>query len=73
MNEGFLTLVEEQSNLDPIMYQYFNHYKNHRTIIFNRAVDESIVETVILPLKEFCFLLIYLQGSYCNLIIKIVV
>ena len=32
MNDGFLTLVEEQSNLDPIMYQYFNHYKNHRTI-----------------------------------------
>ena len=53
MNEGFLTLIEEQSNLDPVMYQYFNHYKNHRTIIFNRGVDESIVETVILPLKEF--------------------
>lgn len=53
MNEGFLTLVEEQSNLDPVMYQYFNHYKNHRTIIFNRAVDESIVETVILPMLEY--------------------
>ena len=53
MNEGFLALVEEQSNLDPVMYQYFNHYKNHRTIVFNRGVDESIVETVILPLKEF--------------------
>lgn len=53
MKEGFLTLIEEQSGLDPIMYQYFNHYQNHRTIIFNRAVDDSIVETVILPLKEF--------------------
>jgi len=53
MNDGFLTLVEEQSTLDPVMYQYFNHYKNHRTIIFNRAVDDSIVETVILPLLEF--------------------
>ena len=53
MNDGFLALVEDQSNLDPVMYQYFNHYKNHRTIVFNRAVDDSIVETVILPLKEY--------------------
>lgn len=53
MNEGFLALVEEQSNLDPVMYQYFNQYKNHRTIVFNRGVDESIVESVILPLKEY--------------------
>ena len=53
MNDGFLALIEDQSNLDPVMYQYFNHYKNHRTIIFNRAVDDSIVETVILPLLEF--------------------
>lgn len=53
MNDGFLALIEDQSNLDPVMYQYFNHYKNHRTLIFNRAVDDSIVETVILPLLEF--------------------
>lgn len=53
MQEGFLALIEDQSNLDPVMYQYFNNYKNHRTIIFNRAVDDSIVETVILPLLEF--------------------
>ena len=53
MNEGIFTLLEEQSGLDPVMYQYFNHYKNHRTIVFNRAVDDSIVETVILPLQEF--------------------
>ena len=53
MNDGFLALIEDQSNLDSVMYQYFNHYKNHRTIIFNRAVDDSIVETVILPLLEF--------------------
>ena len=53
MNEGIFTLFEEQSGLDPVMYQYFNHYKNHRTIVFNRAVDDSIVETVILPLQEF--------------------
>ena len=53
MNDEFLTLIEDQSNLDPVMYQYFNHYKNHRTIVFNRAVDDSIVEMVILPLLEF--------------------
>ena len=53
MNEGIFALLEEQSGLDPVMYQYFNHYKNHRTIVFNRAVDDSIVETVILPLQEF--------------------
>lgn len=53
MREGFLTLVEEQSNLDPVMYQYFNHYKNYRTIIFNQEVTENIVETVMLPLKEY--------------------
>lgn len=53
MNEGFLALFKDQSNLDPVMYQYFNHYKNHRTIIFNRAVDENIVEMVILPLLEY--------------------
>ena len=53
MPEGFLTLVEQNSNLDPIMYQYFNCYFNRRTIIFNRAVDRDIVEAVIVPLKEF--------------------
>ena len=53
MTDGFLALIEDQSNLDPVMYQYFNHYKNHRTIIFNRSVDENIVEMVILPLLEF--------------------
>lgn len=53
MKEGFLIPIEEDSQLDPVTYQYFNHYKNHRTIVFNRDVDYSIVETVILPLKEF--------------------
>lgn len=53
MPEGFLTLVEQNSNLDPIMYQYFNCYFNRRTIIFNREVDRDIVEAVIVPLKEF--------------------
>lgn len=53
MIENFLSLVEEKSSLDPITYQYFNQYMNNRTIVYNRAVDESIVEMVILPLMEF--------------------
>ena len=51
MPDGFLTLVEQNSNLDPVTYQYFNHYFNHRTIVFNTDVDTNIVEMVILPLK----------------------
>ena len=53
MSEGFLTLVENQSNLDPVSYQYFFNYFEKRTIVFNSFIDESIVETVILPLKQF--------------------
>jgi ATP-dependent Clp protease protease subunit len=34
-------------------YQYLNQLINHRTIIFNEEVSESIVEKVYLPLKEF--------------------
>ena len=53
MSEGFLTLVENRSNLDPVSYQYFFNYFEKRTIVFNSFIDESIVETVILPLKQF--------------------
>jgi len=49
----FLDIVKEYSELDPIGYEYFNQRFNHRTILFNREVDEDIVETVYLPLKEF--------------------
>lgn len=51
--DDIFALVEDTNSLDPIMYQYFNHYRNHRTIVFNRGVDDSIVEMVILPLQEF--------------------
>ena len=47
MNEGFLALVEDQSNLDPVMYQYFNHLLNRRTIVLNSEIDENILETVV--------------------------
>lgn len=49
----FLGFAENVSNLDPIMYQYFNHLLNRRTIVLNSEIDENILETVVLPLKEF--------------------
>ena len=49
----FLGFAETTSNLDPIMYQYFNHLLNRRTIVLNSEIDENILETVVLPLKEF--------------------
>lgn len=49
----FLPFVQQASNLDPVGYQYFYQLLKKRTIIFNADVDESIVETVYLPLKDF--------------------
>lgn len=49
----FLGLAEDYSSLDPVMYQYFNNLLNRRTIILNSEIDESILETVVLPLKQF--------------------
>lgn len=46
-------MLEETINNDVATYQYFNNYTNYRTIIFNSEIDASIVESVILPLKEF--------------------
>ena len=50
MADDILALVQD-SGTNPITYQYFNCLKN-RTVIFNNSVDESIIETVILPLRE---------------------
>ena len=49
----FLGFAEATSSLDPIMYQYFNNLLNRRTIVLNSEIDENILETVVLPLKEF--------------------
>lgn len=43
----------DPAGMDPITYQYFNQLLNHRTVIFNRDVDESLIETVYLPLRDF--------------------
>lgn len=38
---------------DAVKYQYFNQLLNNRTIIFNKDADESLVEMVYVPLKNF--------------------
>ena len=43
----------EAVGLDPIKYQYFNQLINNRTVVCNTDVDESLIETVYLPLKNF--------------------
>lgn len=49
----FLEFVETSSQLNPVSYQYFNNLLRHRTIILNNDIDENILETVVMPLKEF--------------------
>lgn len=49
----FLGFANDVSTLDPIMYQYFNQLLKKRTIILNAEIDKSILETVVLPLKDF--------------------
>ena len=53
MDIEFLTLPEELTSLNPVRYQYFNQLFNKRTILFNQDIDEDIIETVYLPLKDF--------------------
>lgn len=49
----FLGFANDVSTLDPIMYQYFNQLLKKRTIVLNAEIDENILETVVLPLKDF--------------------
>lgn len=58
MDEDFslidlLNIIKQAVGADPISYQYFYQLLKKRTVIFNSDVDESIVETVFLPLKNF--------------------
>ena len=48
-----LASLLEQGGLNVIDYQYFNQLFNHRTVIFNKDINEDIVESVFLPLKDF--------------------
>ena len=38
---------------DAVKYQYFNQLLKNRTVVFNGEVDETIIESVYLPLKDF--------------------
>ena len=49
----FLSFIEDASSLDVCKYQYFHQLLHKRTVIFNSEVEESIIESVYLPLKEF--------------------
>ena len=49
----FLPLVQLFNTLDPAQYQYYHQLLHKRTIIFNTEIDENVIETVYLPLKEF--------------------
>lgn len=41
------------TGVDKIDYQYFHQLIHNRTIVYNQEVDESIIESLYLPLKDF--------------------
>ena len=49
----FLGFANDVSTLDPIMYQYFLQILQKRTVVLNSEIDENILETIVLPLKDF--------------------
>ena len=49
----FLGFANDVSTLDPIMYQYFLQLLQKRTGVLNSEIDENILETIVLPLKDF--------------------
>lgn len=49
----FLEVPIQLSSLNPVTYQYFNNLLKRRTILLNEEIDENILETVIMPLREF--------------------
>lgn len=54
MNLDFETFTDpETCSFDAVKYQYFNQLLNNRTIVFNKDADESLIETIYLPLKDF--------------------
>ncbi len=48
-----LNIIKSAVGSDAVTYQYFYQLLKKRTVIFNKDVDEDIVETVYLPLKNF--------------------
>ena len=39
--------------MDPVEYQYFNQLLNNRTVVWNCEIDDTLVEKVYLPLRDF--------------------
>lgn len=50
---AFLEEITNTSTLDPVMYQYFHQLLQKRTVVFNRMIDESVIEAIYLPLRDF--------------------
>ena len=48
-----LSELVASGGMNAIQYQYFNQLMNQRTIVLNDEIDGCLVETVILPLKDF--------------------
>lgn len=54
MNDlDFLGFAESVSSIDIVSYQYFHQLFHNRTVIFNQEVEETLIESVYLPLKDF--------------------
>lgn len=51
--EDLLAYLQTETGFDPVNYQYFHQLLNKRTIVLNNLIDEKILETVYLPLREF--------------------
>ena len=49
----FLSTVVDFSSLSAPDYQYFHQLLHNRTIIFNKEIEEDIIEAVYLPLRDF--------------------
>lgn len=45
--------LNDDLHYDPVTYQYFNQLFNHRTVVFNDEIDNSIVESIYIPLRDF--------------------
>lgn len=53
MNELSSLIKMFSADLCPTDYQYFHQLLHNRTVLFNSEIDESIIETIYLPLKDF--------------------
>ena len=51
--DDLLNVLEPTGSINPVNYQYFHNLLERRTIIFNQDVQEDLVETVYLPMREF--------------------